>query len=88
MAWWEWHRKDITDTWFECREQRKGHLQLGFSPPPRLQQYNTKVCTHTRRMCFKAHTDTDTDRFSKPNCQRGGFQVLNLDSRLLSDHRK
>lgn len=36
------------------------------------------------------HTHTHTQRqvFSKPNCQRGGFQVLNLDSRLLSDHRK
>lgn len=48
--------------------------------------------THTRRMCFKAgrctHTHTQRQVFSKPNCQRGGFQVLNLDSTLLSDHRK
>lgn len=90
MAWWEWHRKDITDTWFECREQRKGHLQLGFSPPPSLQQHNTEDCTqtHTRRMCFKAHTQRHGQVFSKPNCQRSGFHVLNMDSRLLSDHRK
>lgn len=47
-----------------------------------------KVCTHTHTGCASRHTHRHRRVFSKPNCQRGGFQELNLNSRFLSDHRK
>lgn len=69
-------------------EQMKGHLQVGlFFSSPDCSNINIYVCIHTyaeyssRQGGVYRHTHTQTQVFSKPNCQRGGFQVVNLDSR-------
>lgn len=57
MAGWEWHRKDITDSWCERRERRKGWIPAWILSPSQIAAIPRKgLYTHT-------HTQTQTGVF-------------------------